>query len=104
MAVASVDRSASGSANMGKEQSCSNVCRKRAQVIVIPSGQDVFEESWCGAIVVPSHAEPITIGDSRRLSRSKALAHNGMLLMKNQVFKVNLGTRISNPSAHDDLG
>jgi hypothetical protein len=27
-----------------------------------------------------------------------------MLLMKNQVFKVNLGTRVSNPSAHDDLG
>jgi hypothetical protein len=37
------------------------------------------------------------------LIRSKALAHNGMLLMKDQVFKVNLWTRISNPSAHDDL-
>jgi hypothetical protein len=32
------------------------------------------------------------------------LAHNGMFLVKDQVFKVNLGTRVSNPSAHDDLG
>jgi hypothetical protein len=77
---------------------------KGAQVTVIPGWQDVFEQAWCGAIVVPSHTEPITIGDPRGLSRSKALAHNGMLLMKNQVFKVNLGTRVSNPSAHDDLG
>jgi len=77
---------------------------KGAQVTVVPSRQDVFEQAWCGAVVVPSHAETIAIGDPRRLSRSKALAHNGMLLMKNQVFKVNLGTRVSNPSAHDDLG
>jgi len=89
---------------MGKEQSCSNVCRKRAQVTVIPSWQDVFEESWGSAVVVPSNAKSITICDPGRLSRSKTLAHNGMLLMEDQVFKVNLWTRISNPSAHDDLG
>jgi hypothetical protein len=27
-----------------------------------------------------------------------------MLLVEDQVFKVNLRTRVSNPSAHDDLG
>jgi hypothetical protein len=89
---------------MSKKQLCLNMSRKRAQVTVVPSWQDVFEESWGSAVVIPSHAKSITVGDPRRLSRSKALTHNGMLLMKDQVFKVNLWTRISNPSAHDDLG
>jgi hypothetical protein len=80
------------------------MCCKGAQVTVVPSRQDVFEQAWCGAVVVPCNAETIAIGDPRRLIRSKALAHDGMLLMEDQVFKVNLWTRISNPSAHDDLG
>jgi hypothetical protein len=77
---------------------------KGAQVTVVPGWQDVFEQAWCSTVVVPSHAETIAIGDPRRLGCGQALANDGMLLVKDQVFKVNLWTRVSNPSAHDDLG
>jgi hypothetical protein len=77
---------------------------KGAQVTVVPGWQDVFEKTWRSAIVVPSNAETIAIGNPRRLSCGQALTHDGMFLVKDQVFKVNLGTRVSNPSAHDDLG
>ena len=50
------------------------------------------------------NAKAIAICDPCRLGCSQALAHNGMLLMEDQVFKVNFWTRVSNPSAHDDLG
>jgi len=32
------------------------------------------------------------------------LVHDRMLLVEDQIFKVDLWPRISNPSAHDDLG
>jgi hypothetical protein len=77
---------------------------KGAQVTVVPGWQDVFEQAWCSAVVVPSNAETIAIGNPRRLGCGQALAHDGMFLVKDQVFKVNLRTRVSNPSAHNDLG
>jgi hypothetical protein len=43
MAVTSVDRSASGGADMGEKQSGLYMCRKRAQVTVVPSWQDIFK-------------------------------------------------------------
>jgi hypothetical protein len=43
MAIASVDRSTSGSADMGEKQSGLYMCRKRAQIAVIPGWQDIFK-------------------------------------------------------------
>ena len=100
MAVVSVDRGASGSANMGKKQFGLDMSSKRAQVTVVPSWQDVFEQARCGAFGVSGHAKTIAIGDPCRLGRSQALAHDGMLLVEDQVFKVNFRTGVSNPSAH----
>jgi len=54
-------------------------------------------------LVVPGNDKYIPIGNSRRLRRSKALSHDGMLLVEDQVFEVNLWPGISNPSAHDFL-
>jgi hypothetical protein len=55
---------------MGKKQSGLYMGCKGAQVTVVPGWQNVFEQAWCGAVVVPSHAKSITICDPRRLSRS----------------------------------
>ena len=104
MAVASVDSSASGGADMSKKQLGANMCSERAQIGVVPSWQYIFKQSRCCALGVPSNAKSIAICDPSRLVCCQALAHNGMLLMEDQVFKVNFWTRVSNPSAHDDLG
>jgi hypothetical protein len=104
MTIASVDSRARGGANMGKKQLRANMRSQRAKVTVVPSGKDVFKKSRRCALVVPSNTKAVAIGDPSRLSGRKALTHNGMGLMKDQVFKVNLRTRVSNPSAHDDLG
>ena len=104
VAIGSGDGRARGGPHMREKKFRLNMRGQGAQVAVVPSREDVFEQAWCGAIVVPSYSETIAIGDPGRLGRGQALAHDRMLLVEDQVFKVNLGTRVSNPSAHDDLG
>jgi hypothetical protein len=86
MAIASVDRSASGSAYMSEKQTCSNMCCKRAKIGIVPGWQDVFEQSRRGALGIPSNTKSIAIGDPTRLGSSKALTHYRVLLVKYQVF------------------
>jgi hypothetical protein len=69
VAIASIDRSSCCGANMGEKQTGLNMRRKRAQIAVIPSRQDIFKLSGSSAFVIPSNTKPVTIGDPCRLSR-----------------------------------
>jgi hypothetical protein len=80
-----------------------NMRGQGAQVAVVPSREDVFEQAWGGALGVPRHTKAIPIGHPGRLGGCQALLDDRMLLVKDQVFQVNLWTCIGNPSAHGNL-
>ena len=103
VAIGSGDGRARGGPHMREKQLGLNVCGQRAQVAVVPSGEDVFEQTRCGALGVPSHTKAIAIGHPGRLVGGQALADDRVLLVKDQVFQVNLWTCVGNPSAHGNL-
>jgi hypothetical protein len=59
---------------------------KRAQITVIPGGQDILEKAWGGAFSVPSHAEAVAIGNPFGMFRRKTLMDDGVFLMENEIF------------------
>ena len=103
VAIGSGDGRARGGPHMREKQLGLNVGGQGAQVAVVPSGQDVFEQARGGALGVPGHAKAIPIGHPGRLGGRQALADDRVLLVKDQVFQVNLWTRVGNPSAHGNL-
>ena len=103
VAIGSGDGRARGGPHMREKQLGLNVRGQRTQVAVVPSGKDVFEQTWGGALGVPGHAKAIPIGHPGRLGGRQALADDRVLLVKDQVFQVNLWTRVGDPSAHGNL-
>ena len=89
---------------MGEKEVRADLPRQALQVLVGPGGQDIPVKAGFIPFAVPGHAKAIAIGAGLGFMGIMALGDQRMTGRGNDIFKIELWSKIGCPTTHESPG